>query len=141
MKLQNKKLIVPLLVTAFLCLFSSACRHNWVLHARLNMFLRGYIFCRVEVPPDFAKVPDFRPTSFISGLVYSDGKLVGSLNGYGGFVLRNETDISQDEREARIEIILLVLEYVFGALFVGVLLCLVWKIAKGRRNQPLGSCL
>jgi hypothetical protein len=103
------------------------------------MFLRGYMFCRVEVPPDFAKAPDFRPTSFVAGWVYADGKLVGSLNGHGAFVLRDEADISQDEREARVDIILFVLECMFGTLFVGASLILLWKIAKAKRNQALES--
>jgi hypothetical protein len=136
---KNKKLLILLFVTAFLCLFSAVCRHNWLLHARLNMLLRGCISCRIEAPPDFAKVPDFHPTAFVSGLVYSNGKLMGSLNGYGAFVLRNETDISQDEREARTEIILFVLEYVFGAMSIGVFLAFLRKIAKTRHNRALGQ--
>ena len=138
MRIKNKKLVILLFTTALLCLFSTMCRYNWLVHARLNLFLRGYISSRIEVPPDFAKVPDFHPTSFVSGLVFSDGDFIGSLNGNGAFVLRNETDISQDEREAKTEIILFVLQYVFGATFAGVFLALLWRIARARRNRALG---
>src|SRR2546429_9356579 len=99
MKTQHTRLLVLLFVTASMCLLAAACRHNWLFHARLNMVLRGYAFCDIQVPADLTKVPDFHPTSFVSGLVYCNGNLIGSLNGYGALVLRNETDISQDERE------------------------------------------
>jgi hypothetical protein len=129
MKIKDRRLVVILFVAAALFLLSALCRHNWFLHARLNMLLRGYVFCQVEVPPDLGKVRDFHPTGFVSGLVYAKGVCVGSLNRYGAFVLRNETDISTDEREARTEIILFVSEYLFGAVLAGATLALVAKIA------------
>src|SRR6185437_4840724 len=99
MKTEKTRLFVLLVVAASLCLLSILCRYNWLAHARLSMLLRGYIFCQVEVPPDFSNAPDFHPNGFVSGLVYARGVCVGSLNGYGAFILRNETDTSTDDRE------------------------------------------
>ena len=139
MRTPKGKWIVLLLIGAFVFLLSGACRHNWLLHARFDMLLRGYVFCHVEIPPDLSQLAEPKPTGFISALVYQNSTCIGSLNRYGTFVLRNETAASQDEREAKRGIVLFVLEYMFGAIFVGASLALLWDIVRGRWDLSTGG--
>src|SRR5438105_574856 len=110
MRRSRTVFIILLSLTAFVSLLSAGCRHSWILHARLNMLVRGYPLCRLEIPPDFGKLAAPKPTGFVSAFVYRDGTYVGWLDRYGTFLLGDEMAGSQDERETKTEIILFALE-------------------------------
>jgi len=98
------------------------------------MLVRGYPFCRLEIPPDFQKLATSKPGGFVSAFVYRNGFYVGWLDRYGTFLLKDELAGSQEEREAMTTTILLVLEYVFGAISAASALALLLKIVGENRK-------
>ena len=135
MRIQRKFVVALLVFAGFLSLSSAACRYNWTLYSRLNMLVRGYVFCEVETPPKAETLRVLGPMGFVSGLVYCNGTYVGSLDRNGAFRVENETRTLPEDREAKISFVLFVFQYVFGAIFVGGSVGLLWKGSRNRGDR------
>lgn len=127
----TKRNLVMLLITIALgWLFVHSLRSNWTLHARLNLLLRGYVFCHLE---DRFKGP-LTPsgTAFVAKWVYSHDACVGYLNPYGGFVSFSESGAWNplDSKTMIENVVLFYTEWLLVLLFVSVIINLAFKFSQ-----------
>jgi hypothetical protein len=111
-------------------------QNNWTLHARLNMLLRGYVFCRLESPGRIEQLPLRPANEFVSKLAYKGHTYVGYLDPYGNFVPTSNTSIDRDAQASRNMVTTVVIFYskwllvLASAIFLSNLL---WQIHRERR--------
>lgn len=87
-------LLALLMIAAFGLLFCSLFSYSWVLRARLNMALHGYIICQLA-PPDYNALKlSFPRHKTISKVVLRKGTYVGYVDTYANFVPASETDVN-----------------------------------------------
>ena len=115
--------MLVLCVAGLLCFTSSCLRWSWSYRSRLNLLVKGCIFCEVRPLPQSGRVPLGHPNTFVTAVVYKDGVYVGYLDGYGAFCLPGESGYSIAQREMKTIVALWILQWSSGAVFFALL---VW---------------
>jgi hypothetical protein len=139
---SKRKAWLLLFVVALASVFVHALQHNWTLHARLNLLLRGYVFYHLEPPDHVENLPVSQRSEVISKLVYSRNTCVGYLNPYGTFVQLGNAH-SWDSLQSNALTTTVILFYLEIALIVAassIVLSLAWYYYRERKKigQPRG---
>jgi len=114
--------------------FAHCLQYNWTLHARLNLLLQGYVFCRLESPDSAILQLPVRPSEPVSKLVNSRGEYVGYLNPYGDFIPLSSTE-KFEFRGGKTIAILHYSEMMFLVVAIGSLVNWLWCLRK-RESLP-----
>lgn len=101
MSKANRISFAVLVIAGAICLLLALFLHNWTLHARLNLWLRGCSFCHIESAENLSSLP-FRPPGFVAKLVYRNHKCVGYLDRYGMFLLPSDNSFDQANRDENV---------------------------------------
>lgn len=100
MKARRSKAAAWLVVLAISFLLVHLVQKNWMLRARLNLLLRGYVFCGL-VTPDAEQLATLPTNEFVLKLVYKGDKCVGFLDASGQFIGRSDNAAGWDSRLRR----------------------------------------